>query len=82
MDAGTILCHLFLNYVVSCHDLRPFLFQAEFHDIFAEVDHSVITTPVAEELFENGVVFTGAVADDLFCQQAELGLMAKSARGA
>jgi hypothetical protein len=82
MDGGTILCHHFLNRVVSRYGLRLFVFHAEFHDEFAQVDYSVITTRVAEELFENRVVVAKFVAYDLLSQQARLDLMAKSARDA
>lgn len=34
MDAGTILCDQFVNYVVRCCDLRPLLFHTEFNNLF------------------------------------------------
>jgi hypothetical protein len=58
MDAGIILHHHFLNYVVSHAGLRPFLFHTEFHNTFAQVDYSTITT-VIEQLLEKGVVVGG-----------------------
>jgi hypothetical protein len=72
MDAGTILRHQSLNYVVICPHLRSFLFHAEFRNIFAEGEYVVITTCVLEESLENGVVIAGVVADHLFYQQAGL----------
>jgi hypothetical protein len=80
MDAGTILHHHFLNYVVSCPNLRPFLIHAEFHDVLTQVDYSTITTRVIEDLLEKGVVVAGVVADNLFCQQAGLRVMTESAQ--
>jgi hypothetical protein len=82
MDEGTILRHHFLNRVVSCYGLRLFVFRAEFNDEFAQVDCSVVTKRIAEELFEKRVVAAGFAAYDLLSQQARLGLMAKSARDA
>jgi hypothetical protein len=80
MDAGTILRHHFLNYVVSCPGFKPFLVHSEFHDTFSQVDYSVITTRVIEDLLEKGVTIAGVVADNLFCQQAGLRLMTASSQ--
>jgi hypothetical protein len=68
MDAGTVLCHHFLNYVVSHPGLRLLLFHTEFHDTFAQVDCSTIITTVVEQLLEKEVVVAGMVTDNLFCQ--------------
>jgi hypothetical protein len=64
----------FLHYVVSCPGLTPFLFHAEFHNVFAKIDCSVITSHVGEKLFEEGVVIDAVILDDFFWQQAGLRL--------
>jgi hypothetical protein len=72
IDAGTILYHHFLNYVVSRPSLRPCLFHIEFHDTLAQVDYSTLRTTIVEQLLEKGVIVAGIVADNLFCQQSGL----------
>jgi hypothetical protein len=52
-----------LNGLVSCPDLSP-LFHAEFHDVFALANTSVITTGEAEELLVKWAIVPGVVADN------------------
>jgi hypothetical protein len=58
--------------------LRSLSFHAEFHEVFGQADHRVVTTRVAEELLEKRVAVAGLVTDDLFRKYTGLRFMTES----
>jgi hypothetical protein len=78
MAADRTLRHHFSNYVVSGPSLRSLSFHAEFHEVFGQAGHRVVTTRVVEELLEKSVAVAGLVTDDLFRKYTGLRFMTES----